>query len=59
MSISFLEPRSFWFFLQEKTSMPIKFLVLGAVFGFLFGWGGGLELGSANFIFVGAGICLT
>ena len=40
------------FFLQEKP-MSIKFLVLGGgYFGF---WGGG---GSADFIFLGAGIFL-
>ena len=44
----------FWFFLQEKTSMPIKFLVLGEGGYFVF-WGGG----SAKFIFMGAGIFLS
>ena len=42
------------FFLQEKPSMPIKFLVLGGGGVSCFFLGGG----SADFIFMGAGIFL-
>ena len=44
-------PGFFWFFLQEGSPMPIKFLVLGGVGVFLEGGGG-----SANFTFMGVGI---
>ena len=44
------------FFLQEKTSTPIKFLVLGGggEYFVLFGGGGREGKGSADFTFMGA-----